>query len=125
MHQPLYKDLVTGEYRLPWTRFHALKDYYGMVKVLQDFPSVHQTFNLVPSMVVQIQEYAAGAAADPFLDCAVKPAEELSEAEREFVLRYFFQANAGSSDLSLPALRRAVQRLEILRRESPSGAAAL
>src|SRR3984885_4442 len=94
MHQPLYKDLVTGEYRLPWTRFHALKDYYGMVKVLQDFPGVHQTFNLVPSMMVQIQEYASGAAADPFLDCAVKPAEELSEAESEFVLRYFFQANA-------------------------------
>jgi len=93
MHQPLYKDLVTGEYRLPWTRFHALKDYYGMVKVLQDFPSIHQTFNLVPSMVVQIQEYAAGAAADPFLDCALKPAEDLTEAERGFVLRYFFQAN--------------------------------
>jgi alpha-amylase/alpha-mannosidase (GH57 family) len=94
MHQPLYKDLVTGEYRLPWTRFHALKDYYGMVKVLQDFPSIHQTFNLVPSMMVQIQDYASGVAADPFLDCAVKPAEELNEAEREFVLRYFFQANA-------------------------------
>ena len=94
MHQPLYKDLVTGEYRLPWTRFHALKDYYGMVKVLQDFPGVHQTFNLVPSMLVQIQEYASGAAADPFLDCALKAAEDLSEAEREFVLRYFFQANA-------------------------------
>jgi len=95
MHQPFYKDLVTGDYRLPWTRFHALKDYYGMVKVLEDFPKVHQTFNLVPSMVVQILEYAAGQAADPFLDCAVKPAEELSEAEQEFVLRYFFQANPG------------------------------
>ncbi len=94
MHQPLYKDLVTGEYRLPWTRFHALKDYYGMVKVLEDFPNVHQTFNLVPSMVVQILEYAAGTAADPFFDCAVKPAEDLSEAESEFLLRYFFQANA-------------------------------
>ena len=93
MHQPFYKDLVTGEYRLPWTRFHALKDYYGMVKVLEEFPNVHATFNLVPSRVVQIQEYAAGMVADPFLDCALKPAEELSEAEREFVLRYFFQAN--------------------------------
>ncbi len=93
MHQPFYKDLVTGEYRLPWTRLHALKDYYGMVKVLADFPAVHQTFNLVPSMVVQIREYASGAAADPFLACAVKPAEDLSEAECEFVLRYFFQAN--------------------------------
>ena len=33
MHQPFYKDLLTGEYRLPWTRMHALKDYYGMVKI--------------------------------------------------------------------------------------------
>jgi alpha-amylase/alpha-mannosidase (GH57 family) len=94
MHQPLYKDLVTGEYRLPWTRFHALKDYYGMVKVLEDFPDVHQTFNLVPSMVLQIQDYASGKAADPFLDLAVKPAEDLTEAEQEFILRYFFQANS-------------------------------
>ena len=39
-HQPFYKDLVTGEYRLPWTRLHALKDYYGMVKLLDEFPNV-------------------------------------------------------------------------------------
>ncbi|HEX4593293.1 MAG TPA: glycoside hydrolase family 57 protein [Bryobacteraceae bacterium] len=94
-HQPFYKDLATGEYRLPWTRFHALKDYYGMVKILEEFPNVHQTFNLVPSMIAQVSEYAAGTARDPFLDCAVKPAESLTEAEQEFVLRYFFQANAG------------------------------
>ena len=47
-HQPFYKDLVSGEYRLPWVRLHALKDYYGMVKLLDEFPNVHQTFNLVP-----------------------------------------------------------------------------
>ena len=94
MHQPLYKDLVAGVYRLPWTRHHALKDYYGMVKILQDFPAIHQTFNLVPSMIVQIQEYGAGVARDPFLECAIKPAEDLTDAERDFILRYFFQANA-------------------------------
>ena len=38
MHQPFYKDLISGEYHLPWTRMHALKDYYGMVKVLDEFP---------------------------------------------------------------------------------------
>ncbi len=54
MHQPFYKDLVTGEYRLPWVRMHALKDYYGMVKLLDEFPTVHQTFNLVPSLLTQI-----------------------------------------------------------------------
>ena len=36
MHQPFYKDLVSGEYKLPWTRMHALKDYYGMVRILED-----------------------------------------------------------------------------------------
>jgi alpha-amylase/alpha-mannosidase (GH57 family) len=93
MHQPFYRDLVSGEYKLPWTRMHALKDYYGMVKVLEDFPSVHQTFNLVPSMMVQIEEYAEGKAQDPFLKAALKPAEELTERERNFILQYFFQAN--------------------------------
>src|SRR6478609_6720322 len=38
MHQPYYKDLVSGEYRLPWVRLHALKDYYGLVKLLDEFP---------------------------------------------------------------------------------------
>ncbi len=58
-HQPYYKDLVTGEYRLPWVRLHALKDYYGMVKLLDEFPNVHQTFNLVPSLITQIQDYVS------------------------------------------------------------------
>ena len=93
MHQPFYKDLVSGEYKLPWTRLHALKDYYGMVKVLEDFPQVHQTFNLVPSMLVQLDEYARGVAVDPFLRCANKDTVSLSDSEREFILRYFFQAN--------------------------------
>src|SRR5690348_4996067 len=92
-HQPFYKDLVTGEYRLPWTRLHALKDYYGMVKLLDEFPNVHQNFNLVPSLMVQIEDYAAGTAQDPFLSVAAKPAKDLSEQERRFALQYLFQAN--------------------------------
>src|SRR5437763_5869680 len=95
MHQPFYKDLVSGEYKLPWTRMHALKDYYGMVKVLEDFPTVHQTFNLVPSMMVQVEEYASGKASDGFLRAALKPAEELTDDEKTFILQYFFQANVG------------------------------
>ena len=93
MHQPFYKDLVTGEYRLPWTRLHALKDYYGMVKLLDEFPNVHQTFNLVPSLIAQIEDYVAGRAHDPFLEVASKPAADLSPAERRFALQYLFQAN--------------------------------
>jgi alpha-amylase/alpha-mannosidase (GH57 family) len=93
-HQPFYKDLVTGEYRLPWVRLHALKDYYGMVKLLEEFPDVHQTFNLVPSLITQIQDYVAGTAHDPFLSVAGRPAKDLTPDERRFVLQYLFQANA-------------------------------
>ena len=93
MHQPFYKDLVSGEYRLPWVRLHALKDYYGMVKLLDPYPNVHQTFNLVPSLMAQIQEYASGAARDPFLEVAATPAYDLSEQQRRFALDYLFQAN--------------------------------
>ena len=92
-HQPFYKDLVTGEYRLPWVRLHGLKDYYGMVKLLDEFPEVHQNFNLVPSLITQIQDYVAGTAQDPFLRIAAKPGNDLTLHERIFALQYLFQAN--------------------------------
>jgi alpha-amylase/alpha-mannosidase (GH57 family) len=92
-HQPFYKDLVTGEYRLPWVRLHALKDYYGMVKLLDEFPNVHQNFNLVPSLITQIQDYVAGTAQDPFFEVAAKPARDLTLQQRKFALQYLFQAN--------------------------------
>ncbi|HET9409654.1 MAG TPA: glycoside hydrolase family 57 protein [Candidatus Sulfotelmatobacter sp.] len=92
-HQPFYKDLVSGEYRLPWVRLHALKDYYGMVKLLDEFPHVHQNFNLVPSLITQIQDYVAGTAQDPFLRVATKSAKDLTTEERRFALQYLFQAN--------------------------------
>ena len=92
-HQPFYKDLVTGQYRLPWTRLHGLKDYYGMVKLLDEFPQVHQTFNLVPSLITQIQDYVSGDAQDPFLQVASKAAKDLTQEEWRFALQYLFQAN--------------------------------
>ncbi len=92
-HQPFYKDLVTGEYRLPWVRLHALKDYYGMVKLLDEFPHVHQNFNLVPSLITQIQDYVAGTAQDPFLSVAATPVGDLTLKQRQFALQYLFQAN--------------------------------
>lgn len=93
MHQPFYKDLVTGAYRLPWVRLHALKDYYGMVKLLDEFPRIHQTFNLVPSLLAQLEDYVHGRAQDPFWDVTTKPAESLTDPEKTFALTYLFQAN--------------------------------
>ncbi len=93
MHQPFYRDLVSGEYRLPWVRLHALKDYYGMVKILDGFPEIRQTFNLVPSLLVQLEDYSSGKAKDRFLDIALKAAEQLTPEEKEFLLSVSFRAN--------------------------------
>src|SRR5450755_4466343 len=110
MHQPFYKDMVTGEYRLPWVRLHALKDYYGMVKLVEEFPNVHQTFNVVPSLINQIQDYASGEARDPFLDLVSKPAVELSASERRLALRYLFQANPINMVGRYPRYRELLER---------------
>jgi len=110
MHQPFYKDMVTGEYRLPWVRLHALKDYFGMVKLVEEFPNVHQNFNLVPSLVAQIQDYASGQAHDPFLDLVSKPVIELTTAERRFALRYLFQANPVNMVGRYPRYRELLER---------------
>jgi|SoiMethySBSTD1v2_1073268.scaffolds.fasta_scaffold01494_15 alpha-amylase/alpha-mannosidase (GH57 family) len=93
MHQPLYQDLLTGEHILPWVRLHALKDYWGMVALLREFPSVHVTFNLVPSMLTQLEAFAREEARDPHLEIGLKPADALTEDERAFALANFFHAH--------------------------------
>ena len=57
MHQPYYKDPFTGVYRLPWVRLHGTKDYLDMAEILDDFPDIKQTFNLVPSLLLQLNDY--------------------------------------------------------------------
>jgi alpha-amylase/alpha-mannosidase (GH57 family) len=111
-HQPFYKDLVSGQYRLPWTRLHALKDYYGMVKLLDEFPQVHQTFNLVPSLVTQIQDYVSGEAQDPFLQVASKPAKDLTDLERRFALQYLFQAHPVNVIGRYPRYRELLEKFQ-------------
>src|SRR3954454_6478611 len=92
MHQPYYEDLVTHEHILPWVRLHALKDYYGMVALLDEFPDVRVTFNLVPSLLVQLEAFAADRARDRFLELSLKPADTLSEDDVLFILANFFHA---------------------------------
>jgi alpha-amylase/alpha-mannosidase (GH57 family) len=92
MHQPFYQDLVTGEHILPWVRLHALKDYWGMVALLREFPSVRITFNLVPSLLVQVEAFATDRARDRHLELGLKPAASLSDEERAFCIDHFFHA---------------------------------
>ncbi len=89
MHQPYYKDQISDTYELPWVRLHAIKDYYDMVSILKNYPKVHQTFNIVPSLLEQISEYAEGTVRDKYLHYSMKHPNELTSKEKIFILKRF------------------------------------
>jgi alpha-amylase/alpha-mannosidase (GH57 family) len=82
-HQPDYRDPRTGAARLPWVRLHVAKDYVDMARRLARFPDVRVTFNLVPSLVDQIEAAARGAP-DELFDLLARDPETLSAEERTF-----------------------------------------
>lgn len=98
-HQPLYKSRVvadeqgTGEYRLPWVRLHGIKDYLDLALILAKYPKLHQTINLVPSLILQLEDYIADRALDPYLAVTLKPTEQLSNSDQQFIVDHFFDAN--------------------------------
>ncbi len=93
MHQPYYKDPVKNEYALPWTYLHAIKDYYDMPKIVEDTPGARAVFNLVPSLIEQLIDYANGTACDQFLIIGKADPADLSQDDRIFLLENFFSAN--------------------------------
>lgn len=94
MHQPFYKDLIGGQTSLPWVRLHAVKDYLDMLELLQDFPGLHQTFNLVPSLLEQLEESLGPTSQkDKFFELTLKKPQDLTENEKIFLLQNFFMAN--------------------------------
>ncbi|MBD2137642.1 glycoside hydrolase [Anabaena sp. FACHB-1237] len=98
-HQPLYKCPENGtvsisqQYRLPWVRLHGTKDYLDLVLLLSKYPKLHQTVNLVPSLILQLEDYIAGTALDPYLTASLTPVEKLKQEQKEFIVDHFFDAN--------------------------------
>ncbi|PYV32210.1 MAG: glycoside hydrolase [Acidobacteria bacterium] len=111
MHQPFYKDLAEGVYMMPWVRLHALKDYYGMVAILEEFPSVHVTFNLVPSLLAQLEEYGRDAAREDDYRIAFEPVDHLTAAEKARLLVFAFQLNRENLLNRHPRFRELFERV--------------
>src|SRR5216683_505161 len=88
MHQPYYKDDLTSTYLLPWVRLRSAKDYFKMPALLDGYPKVRATFNLVPSLLAQIEDYGKEESVDLFLNLSRRAAGDLSAEERDFVLRW-------------------------------------
>lgn len=101
MHQPNYRDPIRGYYSMPWVRLHATKAYYDMAKLSERFPEMGLTINLVPSLLEQIEDYAAGAV-DYELMLSRKNPVDLTQEDREAILTRFFQANPDTMIKPLP-----------------------
>jgi alpha-amylase/alpha-mannosidase (GH57 family) len=98
MHQPDFRDILTGEFTQPWVYLHALKDYTDMAAHLENHAGVHAVVNLVPVLLDQLEDYADQFATrklrDPLLRLlAREDLDSLTSAERELILNQCFRAN--------------------------------
>ncbi len=101
MHQPNYRDPIRGYYSLPWVRLHATKAYYDMAVLAKRYPEMELTFNLVPSLMEQFEDYGSGAVDYELMLSSKNPAD-LTKDEKEAILSRFFQANTDTMITPLP-----------------------
>ncbi|HOJ92357.1 MAG TPA: glucodextranase DOMON-like domain-containing protein [Dictyoglomaceae bacterium] len=92
-HQPFYYDSSNNMMLLPWVRMHAIKDYYDMASILKNYPQVKANFNMVPSLIYQLELYLNQQVKDKYLVLTEKAADELTNEDKDFILRRFFDAN--------------------------------
>jgi len=92
-HQPTYKHPESGKYMLPWTRMHAVKDYFYMANLLAYFPRVNYTVNITPVLISQLNDYIYYYASDLYLDVTNKPVEELTLEDKRLIIENSFVLN--------------------------------
>lgn len=119
MHQPDYRDLVTGDYVLPWTYLHALKDYSDMAYHLEQNPAARVTFNFVPILVEQLQDYAeqahSGVWRDPLLHLLGNPdLDHISDAECQLIVDSCFKAHHEKMLSPFPHYQRLLKLYELV-----------
>ncbi len=115
MHQPFYRDAESGRYALPWVYLHAIKDYADMAAILEQVPGARAVVNFVPSLMLQIQDYATRIRAwldqgealpDPLLAALAHEDGNYSSAERAWLLKACFRLNHERNLHRYPAYSR-------------------
>lgn len=102
MHQPEYRDLRNGEYHLPWTYLHAIKDYVEMVAHLENDEGAKAVVNFAPVLLEQIDDYAkqlegylnhGKALTDPLLAALADPVISQNHENRIHIIKSCLRAN--------------------------------
>jgi len=102
MHQPEYRDLRNGEYHLPWTYLHTIKDYVDMAAHLENNKEARAIVNFAPVLLEQIDDYSVQldnylhhgkALRDPFLSALADPVLSLNNEKRIEIIKSCLRAN--------------------------------
>jgi alpha-amylase/alpha-mannosidase (GH57 family) len=124
MHQPQYRNLSTGQYRLPWTYLHAIKDYIDMAVLLKREPQARAVFNFTPVLLEQLLDYSAQirlffsdnvGLRDPLLAALVAPALPHDEESFIALLKQCLKANTGTMINRYPAYRELADFAQVIR----------
>jgi len=101
-HQPIYRRPQSKAYVLPWVNYHATKNYRQMARLVEEtgYPC---TFNFVPCLLDQIEDYARGLALDPYQLALELPPDRLGPFEIER-LRKLAPKGTGEAELQAKAL---------------------
>jgi alpha-amylase/alpha-mannosidase (GH57 family) len=126
MHQPDYRDYASGEFVLPWTYLHAIKDYTDMAYHLERHPKVRSVVNFVPILLDQLDDYtdqfATGHLRDPLLRLlAHENSTILSAQERQLAFDACFRSNHTKMIAPYPAYKRLWDLFKLLQAEGESG----
>lgn len=102
MHQPEYRDLRNGEYHLPWTYLHTIKDYVDMAAHLEACEGARAVVNFAPVLLEQIDDYRQQlhdylyqdkALRDPLLAALAGPVLPSDEDSRNKLMKECLRAN--------------------------------
>ncbi len=98
MHQPDYRDVLTNEYVLPWTYLHAIKDYSDMAFHLEENPKARVSFNFVPILLDQLEDYSQqfkkNDIRDPLLALLIEEdLENISQEQCHLIVQSCFKSH--------------------------------
>lgn len=112
MHQPVYQLSPEGDYLMPWTRLHAVKDYLDMVLILDKFKNTKLNFNIVPVLLDELIDYGENNMHDIHSRLTVTDIDDLTDDDKEFIINNFFDANFHSMILPNEEYNRLYQKYQ-------------
>lgn len=112
MHQPVYQLTPDSDYIMPWTRLHAVKDYLDMLTIIKNYKNIKLNFNIVPILIDSFIRYGELGYHDLHSRLTVKPVEELTDEDKNFIINNFFDANYQFMILPLKEYDRLIHKYQ-------------